>query len=283
MATLSHSLSKDAAAPPSAAPDELAALQLERGGLSLKPLSLLMVLVLWQALAVLNGSLHFYNPKLFPAPSDIAVAGWTLMLTGDLQRDIAVSVGRVVVGFAIAAPLAIVLGVLVAKVRWCETLLDPVVEALRPVPTLALLPIIILWFGIGETSKVFFISYSCFFVIFTTTVQGVRNVDPILIRAAQSLGLGRLRIYRHVIFPSALPDVLVGLRLGLSVGFFVIVAAEFIAADTGLGYLINYSRTWFQVDNMMLGAIIIGALGITSNYVLVAIERRLFRWRATGG
>ena len=170
---------------------------------------------------------------------------------------------------------------LIAKVRWCETLLDPVIEALRPVPTLALLPMIILWFGIGETSKVFFIAYSCFFVIFTTTVLGVRNVDPILVRAAQSLGLSRLRIYRHVIFPSALPDVLVGLRLGLSVGFFVIVAAEFIAADTGLGYLINYSRTWFQVDNMMLGAIVIGALGITSNYLLVALERRLFRWRAS--
>src|SRR5215216_5173338 len=110
MATLSHSLSRDSGGPPSAAPDELAALQLERGGLSLKPLSLLMVLLLWQALAVLNGSLQFYNPKLFPAPSDIAVAGWTLIQTGDLQRDIAVSVGRVVVGFAIAAPLAILLG-----------------------------------------------------------------------------------------------------------------------------------------------------------------------------
>ncbi len=281
MATVSRSLARDAAVAPSATPDELAALQLELGGLSLKPLSLLAVFLLWQALAVLNGSLQFYNPKLFPAPSDIAVAGWTLALKGDLQRDIVVSVGRVVVGFAVAAPLAILLGVLIAKVRWCETLLDPVIEALRPVPTLALLPMIILWFGIGETSKVFFIAYSCFFVIFTTTVLGVRNVDPILVRAAQSLGLSRLRIYRHVIFPSALPDVLVGLRLGLSVGFFVIVAAEFIAADTGLGYLINYSRTWFQVDNMMLGAIIIGALGLTSNYLLVALERRLFRWRAT--
>ena len=110
---------------------------------------------------------------------------------------------------------------------------------------------------------------------------GVRNVDPVLVRAAQSLGLSRVRVYRHVIFPSALPDVLVGLRLGLSVGFFVIVAAEFIAADTGLGYLINYSRTWFQVDNMMLGAVVIGALGITSNYLLVGLERYLFRWRVT--
>jgi ABC-type nitrate/sulfonate/bicarbonate transport system permease component len=189
--------------------------------------------------------------------------------------------GRIVTGFALAAPIGILLGVLVAKVRWFETLIDPVVEALRPIPTLALLPIIILWFGIGETSKVFFIAYSCFFVIFTTTVLGVRNVDPILVRAAQSLGLSRMRIYRHIILPSALPDVMVGLRLGLAVGFFVIVAAEFIAADTGLGYLINYSRTWFQVDNMMLGAIIIGALGVTANYILVALEHRLFRWRST--
>jgi ABC-type nitrate/sulfonate/bicarbonate transport system permease component len=281
MVTVPRSLAREAPPAPSTASDELAALQLERGGLSLKPLSLLAVLLLWQALALLNASLQFYNPKLFPAPSDIAVAGWTLAQKGELQRDVVVSVGRVLVGFAVAAPVAVLLGVLVAKVRWCETLLDPVVEALRPIPTLALLPIIILWFGIGETSKVFFIGYSCFFVIFTTTVLGVRNVDPILVRAAQSLGLSRLRIYRHVVLPSALPDVLVGLRLGLSVGFFVIVAAEFIAADTGLGYLINYSRTWFQVDNMMLGAIIIGTLGITSNYLLVALERRLFRWRAT--
>ena len=281
MATVSRSLVREAAPAPPRTTEDLAALQLERGGLSLKPLSLLAVVLLWQALAVLNGSLQFYNPKLFPAPSDIATAGWTLAQKGELQHHLVVSVGRVLVGFAIAAPVAMLLGILVAKVRWCETLLDPVVEALRPIPTLALLPITILWFGIGETSKVFFIGYSCFFVIFTTTVLGVRNVDPTLVRAAQSLGLSRLRIYRHVILPSALPDVLVGLRLGLSVGFFVIVAAEFIAADTGLGYLINYSRTWFQVDNMMLGAIIIGALGLTSNYLLVAVERHLFGWRST--
>ena len=261
--------------------DELAALELERGRLSLKPFSLLAVILFWQALALLNGAIHFYNPKLFPAPADIALAGLALAEKGDLQRHLAASVERVAIGFAIAAPVAIMLGIMVAKMRLFETIVDPLVEALRPIPTLALLPIIILWFGIGETSKVFFIAYSCFFVIFTTTVLGVRNVDPVLVRAAQSLGLSRLRVYRHVILPSALPDVLVGLRLGLSVGFFVIVAAEFIAADTGLGYLINYSRTWFQVDNMMLGAVVIGALGLTSNYLLVGLERYLFRWRVT--
>jgi ABC-type nitrate/sulfonate/bicarbonate transport system permease component len=261
--------------------DELAALQFQRGGLSAKPLSLLAVVLAWQLLAVLNGGLHFYNPKLFPSPADITLAGWTLAQKGDLQHHVLSSLYRVFGGFVLAAPVAIVFGILVAKVRWCETIIDPVVEALRPIPTLALLPIVILWFGIGETSKIFFIGYSCFFVIFTTTVLGVRNVDPVLVRAARSLGLGRWRVYRHVILPSALPDILVGLRLGLSVSFFVIVAAEFIAADTGLGYLINYSRTWFQVDNMMLGAIVIGLLGITSNYLLIGLERRLFRWRST--
>lgn len=283
MATVPRTLEHDrSTATPSVATGEVAALPVSRGGLSLKPLSLIGVIALWQVLAVLNGSLHFYNPKLFPSPADIALAGWALAQKGDLQHHLMASVARVLVGFAVAAPTAIALGALVAKVRWCETLLDPIIEALRPIPTLALLPIIILWFGIGETSKIFFIAYSCFFVIFTTTFLGVRNVDPVLVRAAQSLGLGRWAIYRHVIFQSALPEVLVGLRLGLSVGFFVIVAAEFIAADTGLGYLINYSRTWFQVDNMMLGAIVIGALGITSNYLLVGIERRLFRWRDIG-
>jgi ABC-type nitrate/sulfonate/bicarbonate transport system permease component len=263
------------------APDEVAALEMERGGLSVKPLSLVAVVALWQLVAVFNGYLHFYNPRLVPGPADVVVAGWNLARTGDLQRDLVASLMRVMVGFVASAPAAILLGALVARVRWIEVVVDPVVEALRPIPTLALLPIIILWFGVGEASKTFFIGYSSFFVIFTTTLLGVRNVDPVLLRAAQSLGLSRLQVYRHIILPSALPDVMVGLRLGLSVAFFVIVAAEFIAADAGLGYRINFSRTWFQVDNMMLGAIVIGALGVSSNYLLVALERRMFRWKET--
>jgi len=103
----------------------------------------------------------------------------------------------------------------------------------------------------------------------------------VLIRAAESLGLSRSQIYRHVILLSAFPDIMVGIRLGLSVCFTVIVAAEFIAADTGLGYLINYSKTWFRVDNMMVGAILIGVLGVASNYLLLAVEQKLFRWRST--
>jgi ABC-type nitrate/sulfonate/bicarbonate transport system permease component len=109
----------------------------------------------------------------------------------------------------------------------------------------------------------------------------VRNIDPVLLRAGQSLGLGRLQLYRHVILQAVLPDIMLGLRLGLSVGFLVIVASEFIAADTGLGYLINYSRTWFRVSDMLVGAITIGLLGVATNYLLVGLEKRMFRWRAS--
>ena len=154
-------------------------------------------------------------------------------------------------------------------------------ELLRPMPPLALLPMIILWFGIGEASKVFFVAYSCFFVMYTSVVVGVRNIDPVMLRAGQSLGLSWLQLYRFVIVQAVLPDIMLGLRLGLSAGFLVIVAAEFIAADAGLGYLINYSRIWFRVGDMLVGAISLGILGVASNYLLVALERRLFRWRAT--
>lgn len=261
--------------------DEIIKRTAPRRVISVKPLSLLAVLVFWQLTATLNGRMHFYNARLFPAPLDIVRAGWEMWQTGELQRDIAASMVRVVSGLGLATPVGVLLGIGVARVRWIENIVEPVIELLRPVPTLALLPMMVLWFGIGESSKILFIAYSCFFVIFTTTLVGVRNVDPVLLRAGQSLGLSRLQMYRYLILPGALPDIMLGVRLGLSVGFLIIVAAEFIAASTGLGYLINYSRTWFRVDQMLLGAAVIGLLGVISNYLLVALENRLFRWRAT--
>jgi len=261
--------------------EEVARRQLQWRGRSGKPLALAIVVLVWQAVGLLNQAMPFYNALLFPAPWDLLVAGWRLAQSGVLWWDIVASTARVLIGTLVAAPIAILLGIAVARIRLLEVGVEPIIELLRPVPTLALLPMIILWFGIGETSKILFIAYSCFFVIFTTTLIGVRNVDPILLHAGASLGFNRLQVYRFIILRAVLPDIMLGLRLGLSVGFLVIVAAEFIAADTGLGYLINYSRTWFRVADMLVGAIIIGLLGVTVNYALVALERRMFRWRAT--
>ena len=245
-----------------------------------KLLSIVVVILGWQAIGLVNSRMHFYNPRLFPAPADIIQAAWALGQSGVLWIDILVSTWRVLEGVLLAAPVGIALGMAVGRIRWFEDSVEPIIELLRPIPPLALLPMIILWFGIGEASKVFFIAYSCFFVFFTTVVVGVRNIDSVLLRAGQSLGLSWLQQQRFIIVQAVLPDIMLGLRLSLSVGFLVIVAAEFIAADTGLGYLINYSRTWFRVADMLVGAICIGLLGVASNYTLVALERRMFQWRA---
>ncbi len=208
-----------AAAEPGFGAQEMVAGGVGMGGGSAKPIALAAVILLWQAVGFLNDWLHFYNPKLFPAPLDVAISAWRLAQAGVLWTDIWVSTLRVVEGVVASAPLGIVLGMLIGRVRRVEDTVEPVIELLRPIPPLALLPMIILWFGIGEASKVFFIAYSCFFVIFTTVVVGVRNIDPVLLRAGESLGLSRWQLYRFVIMQAVMPDIMLGLRLGAVGGF----------------------------------------------------------------
>jgi ABC-type nitrate/sulfonate/bicarbonate transport system permease component len=156
---------------------------------------------------------------------------------------------------------------------------EPVVEMLRPIPPLAVLPLFIVWVGIGEPSKVGFITYATFFPIFLTTVTGVRQIDPLLLRAARSLGAGGLRLFVRVILPAALPDILTGLRLGVALAFFVIVISEFIGAEHGLGYLINDGRNFFLVPQMLGAAVVLGLLGYAGNGLVRLLERRLTRWQ----
>lgn len=244
-----------------------------------KLISLLAVILAWQGLAWLNDVLPFYNAVLVPSPLRILAAGWELAVTGILWTHILASVLRVLTGMAVALPLAVFLAVLVTGSRLAELIIDPVIELLRPMPTLALLPIFIVWFGIGETTKILFIAYSTFFIIFITTVEAIRDIPPVLYQASGSLGLNRRQTFSHVTLRAALPQVMVGVRLALATAWFVIVGAEFLAANEGLGYLINFSRVWFQIDNMMVGAVVIGLLGLSSNYLLLALEARLFAWR----
>jgi len=155
------------------------------------------------------------------------------------------------------------------------------VELFRPIPPLALLPLFIIWLGIGELAKVLLIAFSTFFPIFLNTTEGVRSTDPLHLRAALSLGANRWQIFTNVIARSALPGIIVGLRLGFALGFFVLVAAELIAADSGLGYRIQESRNFFLVDRMFVGAAVIGVLGFGFNLALRRLEEFLLRWRST--
>jgi len=271
-----------AAAPPAApATGRRASRGLSRPAvLVLRAVSLLLFFALWWGVSLLNAHvLKVFNPILLPAPDEVMRAGIKMAASGELLRHITASLSRVVWGFGIAAALGIVVGTALGRSRLLEHLVEPMLEMLRPIPPLAFLPMMVLWFGIGEASKVAFITYAAFFPIFTTTIEGIKYVDPVLIRAAASLGASERQIFWHVVLPAATPSIITGMRLAFGLSFFVIVAAEFIAADSGLGFLINDARTFFLVSNMLLGAAVIGIIGVLANVLLRRIEGRLLRWR----
>ena len=271
-----------AAAPPAApATGRRASRGLSRPAvLVLRAVSLLLFFALWWGVSLLNAHvLKVFNPILLPAPDEVMRAGIKMAASGELLRHITASLSRVVWGFSIAAALGIVVGTALGRSRLLEHLVEPMLEMLRPIPPLAFLPMMVLWFGIGEASKVAFITYAAFFPIFTTTIEGIKYVDPVLIRAASSLGASERQIFWHVVLPAATPNIITGMRLAFGLSFFVIVAAEFIAADSGLGFLINDARTFFLVSNMLLGAAVIGIIGVLANVLLRRIEGRLLRWR----
>jgi ABC-type nitrate/sulfonate/bicarbonate transport system permease component len=248
--------------------------------LALRLVSLLLFFALWWGVSLLNAHvLKAFNPILLPAPDEVLRAGIKMAASGELLKHITASLSRVLWGFSIAAALGIVVGTALGRSRLLEHLVEPMLEMLRPIPPLAFLPMMVLWFGIGEASKVAFIAYAAFFPVFTTTIEGIKYVDPVLIRAASSLGASERQIFWHVVLPAATPNIITGMRLAFGLSFFVIVAAEFIAADSGLGFLINDARTFFLVSNMLLGAAVIGIIGVLANVLLRRLEGRLLRWR----
>lgn len=243
--------------------------------------TLILFILAWQAVDLINSELSFYNPLLIPSPLDIANRAAALWSTGALQKHILASVTRVFLGVAMAFVPAVILGIGIARSRTVEVIFEPLIELIRPIPPLAVLPMFIIWFGIGELSKLMFIAFAAFYIIMTTVMLSAVNIDVVLVRAARTLGINGLRFYREIIFPAISPDLFVGVRLGLSAGFVVIVASEFIAADVGLGYMINYARAFFRVSDMFVGAFTIGLIGYAVNMALVAVERRIFNWRIT--
>jgi ABC-type nitrate/sulfonate/bicarbonate transport system permease component len=247
---------------------------------ALRLTSVVLFFAFWATATQFNQSVYrLFNPMLIPGPEDVVRAGIEMARSGALAHDVAASLYRVVWGFVLASTMALVLGVAVSRSRSVSSMVEPIIEMFRPIPSLAFLPIFILWFGIGELSKIVFVAYATFFPVFTAAVLGLRQIDPILVRAAASLGASKTDIFRYVELPAASPSIITGLRIGFGMAFFVIVAAEFIAADSGLGFLINNSRTFFDVPRMLLGAAVIGAIGFAFNTILRRVEARLLAWQ----
>ena len=245
-------------------------------------LALLGVLVLWAVVSHGNRLLGAMPPALLPTPGEVGKVFLDMVRDGTLLRHVGTSLARVGVGFGLAAVAALALGLLSALCVPIRLLVEPMVEFVRPIPPLAFLPMVLVWFGLGEASKVAFIGYTTFFPMFVAITASVLRVDMALLRAAASLGAGHIGLVRRVIVPAALPGIIVALRLGFALALFVIVGAEFMGADSGLGYLIMEGRTFFVPAQIVMGALVLGLLGSLVNALLVATERRLFRWRESG-
>jgi len=239
--------------------------------------SIIGTLALWSLMAHLG----IVNKILLPSPSEILMALVHMGSDGSLWVNVRASLLRVLEGFALGFLLAVPIGALMGNSRYFRGLVEPLVELIRPIPPIAVIPVAILWFGIGELSKVFIIGYGAFFPILVNTIAGFREVDPVLVRASRMLGANRWQVFRDVVLRSALPFIIVGARLGMGFAFIVLVAAELIASSEGLGYMINEARYNFRTDRVFLGMILIGVLGFLLNKILIEIERYLLRWRTT--
>ena len=237
-------------------------------------LSPLLLLLLWEGLVWLN----LLDKRFFPPPSTVFVIFGRMISSGELWSHLSISLWRVLAGFAVGALPAVTLGLLMGWFRGLHAFFDPLIAAIYPVPKIALLPLFLIWFGLGETTKIVTVAVAVFFVVLITTVNGVRLVEPVLIEAAQSYGARGWRLFSKVILPATLPAIFTGLRLGLGVALLVIVGAEFVASNKGIGYLIWISWSTLAVNKMYVGLVTIAIIGLLSTNGLEWLRRWLMSW-----
>jgi sulfonate transport system permease protein len=231
-------------------------------------------IVLWQ----IASSQGWLETRILPAPADVAKAAWTLAESGELWRHVRISAGRAFAGLAVGGGLGLAVGLLTGSFRTAETLLDSTIQMVRNIPALALIPLVILWFGIDEAAKLFLISVSVFFPIYLNTFHGIRNVDPGLVEMGRAYGLSRWQLYRQVILPGALSSILVGLRFSLGLMWVILIVAETISAQAGIGYLTMNAREFLQTDIVLVGILLYAALGKLADAFARGLERYWLRW-----
>ena len=238
-------------------------------------LSPLAVVALWQ----FASNMGWTNQRYVPSPFAIAQAGWDLALSGRLASDIGASLRRLAIGFVLGAVPGILLGMIMGLNRWVRAAIDPLIAALYPIPKIAILPLLMLAFGLGDASKVAVVAMSVLFLTVINTTTGVVQLDRIYFEVARNYGTPWYKLFTRVILPGALPVIFAGLRISLGVSLVVLVGAEFVASDAGIGYLIWASWQTLVVENMFVGIIVITVLGVLSTLFLHEVERLLVPWR----
>jgi NitT/TauT family transport system permease protein len=235
-------------------------------------LSVVLLTLLWQVVASRMATV------LFPPPSVAAQALIRELAAGTLIRDISISLQRITVGFALGSLVGALIGLLMGTFTVVRRFFDPFVNFFRFVPSIAMISPMIIWFGIGETSKIVLILYTTTWTVLLSTMAGVFSVSENKVRAARCFGANRAQVFRYVILPSTIPHILTGMRIGMAASFTTVVAAEMVASDNGLGYLIINSRLWFAIDVIFAAIVVLGVLGLVADRLFQIIGNTLF-WK----
>lgn len=237
--------------------------------------SIIFVLLIWSFFSALN----IVPQAILPSPASVWSATVEMARNGTLALDLRASLSRAAIGFAIGTGLGILIGLLTGRMALMQMLLAPALTLLRPIPAIALVPLAIVWFGIGEGSKYFVISYTVFLTVWFNTHHGMQYVPDIYLRASRSLGVSRVREFVTVIIPAAAPYILAGVRLGVALAFLSLVAAELSGASSGIGYRLQEARQYIRTDRMFSLLIILGILGALTDVIVQRIGERLVHWQ----
>jgi len=234
----------------------------------------LLLLAAWQ----LSSSVGWLSSRVLPAPWDVLSAFWTLAASGELWVHVKVSAQRAFVGLAIGGGLGLLLGLLTGSLKLADQLLDSSIQMLRNIPALAMIPLVILWFGIDEVAKLFLIALAVFFPLYINAYHGIRSVDPALVEMGRAYGLSRWQLYTQIILPGALSSILVGLRFSLGLMWVILIVAETISSQAGIGYLTMNAREFLQTDVVLVGILLYAILGKLADWLARLLEHRLLRW-----
>ena len=233
-----------------------------------------IIIIVWELVC------HFDFVQVYnmPAPEVIAQDAWSKIADGVLWKHISVSFLRVLEGFLIALVCALLLGILIGLSKTAERITELTLQILKPIPPIAWIPLAILWFGIGEPSKLYIIFYGAFFPILINTVDGIHNIDKKYLELGRVYEVERIKLVRKVVLPGALPQILTGIRVGLGNAWVCVVAAEMIAATKGVGYMLSNGRSMSRADDVILAMLLIGIVGKIMDDVLKIISKKLMKW-----
>ncbi|WP_217697345.1 ABC transporter permease subunit [Oceanobacillus sojae] len=234
----------------------------------------IVIVILWQVL----GQLNLIKSTMLPTPFEVVEAGIRLFQTGELQENVYISTKRAVIGFAIGGAIGFLLGLFNGTVLFFEKLTDTSIQMIRTIPHLALIPLVILWFGIGEGAKIFLVAVGVMFPIYINTFSGIKNVDRKLIEMGKVYGLSKWQLFTNIILPGAMPNILVGIRYALGVTWISLIVAETIGAQGGIGYMATTAREFMQMDVVVLTIVLYAILGKLSDFIAKLCEQRLLKW-----